>query len=270
MSPAQHLLEVRGLCKTRLQGLWWQRRFEVRALDHVDLTLDCGRTLAVVGESGAGKTTLAMCLAGLEQPDEGDIRFEGKSLLQIGGRKRTPAGRDIQLIFQDSAEALSPRMSALEIVEEPLLIRGGEKRAERYDKAMQAMQQVGLSAAFRNRSSHELSGGQRQRLAIARAMVTEPKLLILDEALTGLDLSIQGQIVNLLLDLQSAQNLSYIYVSHNLEIVSRIADEVMILHEGRVAERVGPAALGAGSKQAVTASVESATGGLSLGAHLGA
>ncbi len=269
MSQAQHLVEVRGLCKTRTQGCWWERRFDVRALDHIDLTLDAGRTLAVVGESGAGKTTLAMCLVGLEQPDDGDIRFDGKSLVQIDRKRRVHTWRDIQLIFQDSAGALSPRMSAMEIIEEPLLIRGQGNRKERCERAMKAMQQVGLSPTWKNRRPHELSGGQRQRLAIARALVTEPRLLILDEALAGLDLSIQGQIVNLLMDLQIVQGLSYLYISHNLELVARIADEVVILHEGRVIERVDPAALMADSRLGATALGQSATGDLGLGAHAG-
>jgi ABC-type glutathione transport system ATPase component len=153
-----HLLEVRGLCKTRVQGRWWQRRFEVRALDHVDLTLDAGDTLALVGQSGAGKTTLAMCLVGLEQPDAGDIRLNGESMLELDNKKRKRTVRDIQLIFQDSAGALSPRMSALQIVEEPLLILGQDSREEREGRAIKAMQQVGLSPAWKDRRPHELSG----------------------------------------------------------------------------------------------------------------
>jgi len=270
MSQAeQPLLEVRGLCKTRVQGQWWQRQFEVGALDHVDLVVDSGRTVAVVGESGAGKTTLALCVVGLEEPDAGDIRFDGKSVLGIDRKERLRTGRDIQLIFQDSAGALSPRMSAVEIIEEPLLIRERGNRKERCERALETMHQVGLSPASKNRRPHELSGGQRQRLSIARALVTEPRLLILDEALAGLDLSIQGQIMNLLMDLQIARGLSYLYISHNLELVARIADEVVILHEGRVIERVDPAALMADSRLGATALGRSATGDLGLGAHAG-
>jgi len=271
MSETQcHLLEVQALSKKRTQGRWWQRQFEVRALDSVDLTLDVGCTLALVGQSGAGKTTLAMCLVGLEHPDEGVILFNGKSVLESGEKKRMRTTQDIQLIFQDSAGALSPRMSAVQVVEEPLLIRGEGTREERHERAIRAMQQVGLSPAWKNRRPHELSGGQRQRLAIARALITAPRLLILDEALAGLDLSIQGQIVNLLMELQIEQHLSYLYITHNHELASRIANEVVILHEGRVVERFSPVAGVAESLFDEQASGRSEEGDLRLGAHSGA
>jgi oligopeptide transport system ATP-binding protein len=262
------LLEIRGLCKTRTQGRWWQRRFEVRALDHVDLTLDAGRTLALVGESGAGKTTLAMCLVGLEQPDAGEIRLDGKNMLDGNRKERARRTLDIQLIFQDSAGALSPRLSAAEIIEEPLLIRKRGNRRERREAALEAMNQVGLSPALKDRRANEMSGGQRQRIAIARALVTEPRLLILDEALAGLDLSIQGQIMNLLLDLQAAKALSYLYISHNLQLVKHVADEVVVLHRGRVIEHTN---LNADSSTVdVSATDRSATNHQSLAAQSGA
>jgi oligopeptide transport system ATP-binding protein len=227
------LMEVQGLCKLHARAHWWQRQCRVRALDNVDLALQAGKTLALVGESGSGKTTLAMCLAGLEQPDAGDIRFEGRSLLGLRRRERIAAGQEIQLIFQDSAGALSPRMSAIEIIEEPLLIR---RQGSSKERALKIMEQVGFSAAWKTRRPNELSGGQRQRVAIARALVLKPKLLILDEALNGLDLSIQGQITNLLLDLQTTLGLSYLYISHNLELVPHIADEIAVIHEGRIVQ----------------------------------
>ncbi len=234
------LLEVQGLCKTHTQARWWQHRFCVCALDYVNLVVKAGSTLALVGESGSGKTTLAMCVVGLEQPDAGDIRFEGKSLLSMSRTERIAARRDIQLIFQDSAGALSPRMSVAEIIEEPLLIRGQWSSKERIEHVFEAMEQVELSVSWKDRRPNELSGGQRQRVAIARALVLKPKLLILDEALAGLDLSIQGQIANLLLDLQTSQGLSYIFISHNHDLVFRIADEVAIINDGRVIEQVKP------------------------------
>ncbi|MFZ0816466.1 MAG: dipeptide/oligopeptide/nickel ABC transporter ATP-binding protein [Candidatus Sulfotelmatobacter sp.] len=234
------LLEVQGLCKAHKQARWWQHRFYVCALDHVNLVLRAGSTLALVGESGSGKTTLAMCIVGLEQSDTGDIRFEGKSLLGMSRTERIAARRDIQLVFQDSAGALSPRMSIAEIIEEPLLIRAQWSSKERAECVFEAMEQVGLSASWRGRRPNELSGGQRQRVAIARALVVRPRLLILDEALAGLDLSIQGQIANLLLDLQTSHELSYLFISHNLGLVFRIADEVAIINNGRVVEQVRP------------------------------
>lgn len=238
----QPLLEVRKLCKTHRQGRWWQRRFEITALDRVDLTVYVGRTLALVGESGAGKTTLAMSLIGLEEPDAGQIIFDGVDLSELRWRSRACAFRQIQLIFQDSAGALSPRMSAEEIIEEPLLI-AGEARISRRGRVSKALDQVGLPNSWRNRRPHELSGGQRQRLAIARALVLEPKLLILDEALAGLDLSIQGQVTNLLLDLQSQRNLSFLSISHDLKYVARFADEAAVLHRGRVVQRLNASEL---------------------------
>lgn len=238
MPPTQPLLlEVQDLRKTYTQSRRWQRPLRVRALDGVDLILEAGTTLALVGESGSGKTTLAMCLVGLEQPDAGCIRFEGTNLPTLSRKKRIAAQRDIQLIFQDSAGSLNPRMSAARIIEEPMLIREWGRGKERSERALEAMEKVGLSPILKNRRPNELSGGQRQRLAIARALVLSPKLLILDEALTGLDLSIQGQITNLLLDLQTDQRLSYLFISHNLELVARIADEIAIIHEGRVIEQ---------------------------------
>lgn len=230
------LLEVRGLCKTHVQGRWWQRQFHELVLSNVDLTLNAGSTLALVGESGAGKTTLAMCLVGLEKPDAGEIVFDGRSLRELRRNERVSIFRQIQLIFQDSAGALSPRMSAAEIIEEPLLI-AGEARKARCARALKAMEQVGLPSSWSNRRPHELSGGQRQRLAIARAIILEPKLIILDEALAGLDLSIQAQISNLLLDLQSKLGLSYLCISHDLAHVERFADEMAMIRQGTITKR---------------------------------
>jgi ABC-type glutathione transport system ATPase component len=232
-SAAWPVLEVRGLCKAHTQGRWWQRQFQVRALDNIDLTLNVGSTLALVGESGAGKSTLAMCLVGLLEPDAGEIVFDGRRLGELRGEERATLCRKIQLIFQDSAGALNPRMSAAEIVEEPLVIAGEESRLRR-QRALRAMEQVGLPSAWSNRRPHELSGGQRQRLAIARALLLEPKLVILDEVLAGLDLSIQGQISNLLLDLQSEHDLSYLCISHDLAHVGQFADEVAVIHQGKI------------------------------------
>lgn len=240
-SPArQPLLEVRKLCKTHKQGRWWQHQFQIPALDNIDLTLHAACTLALVGESGAGKTTLAMCLVGLEEPDAGEIFFDGRSLHELGGKERTRLCRKIQLIFQDSAGALNPRMSAAEIIEEPLLIVGEERKLRR-QRMLKAMEQVGLASSWSNRKPHELSGGQRQRLAIARAVILEPKLVILDEALAGLDLSIQAQISNLLLDLQSERGLSYLCISHDLAHIARFADEIVIMRLGKITQHSGAA-----------------------------
>jgi ABC-type glutathione transport system ATPase component len=234
------VLEVRGLSKTYRQGRWWQKKFYSRALDEVAFKLRSGKTLGVVGESGSGKTTLALCLVGLEQADSGEIFLDDENLRLPGRPARTVAQREIQLIFQDSARALNPRMSAIELVEEPLLIRGQASRTERRQRAEALMERVGIASAWKNRLPGEFSGGQRQRLAIARALVVNPRVLILDEPFVGLDLSMQGQIANLLLELQQSENLSYICISHNLGLIRQIADEIAVMEHGRIVEHTTP------------------------------
>lgn len=233
------LLRVRGLWKRYRRRAGPRSGAGVQALEDVDLSVAAGSTMAVVGESGSGKSTLARCLARLEEPDSGDIQLEGRSLVSISGPPLIEARRQIQLIFQDAAMALNPRLGAGEIVEEPLLImrRGG--RRERRRRALELLERVGFPAAWEARRPLELSGGQRQRLAIARALAVEPKVLILDEALSGLDLSSQAQIVNLVMDLQAARPLACLYISHDLGLMARIADEVTVLFRGRVVEHGG-------------------------------
>jgi len=231
------LIQVRGLRKVYSPTHWWRKKLELLALDNVDLAIQKGQTLALVGESGSGKTTLAMILVGLERPDAGEIWFEGRNLLAETTGKKTRVGSEIQLIFQESAGALNPRMSAVQIIEEPLLISRKGVSQERSRLAVEMMDKVGLSPKWKDRLPHQFSGGQRQRLAIARALVLKPKLLILDEALTGLDLSVQGQIMNLLLDLQALDNLTYLYISHNLELAAQVADEIAVMYQGRIVER---------------------------------
>ncbi len=231
------LIQARGLRKVYSRTHWWQKRLELPALDNVDLAIQSGQTMALVGQSGSGKTTLAMCLVGLERPDSGEIWFEGRNLLAPDAGRKTRVGSEIQLVFQDSAGALNPRMSAAQILEEPLLLCPRGNRKERSQLALQMMDQVGLSPKWKDRFPHQFSGGQRQRLAIARALILKPRLVILDEALTGLDLSIQGQIINLLLDLQALEALSYLYISHNLELAAQVADEIAVMYQGRIVER---------------------------------
>jgi peptide/nickel transport system ATP-binding protein len=241
-SGEEALVSVRGLSK-RYQQRRWLRTFGIQALDNVDLEIPAGSTVALTGESGAGKSTLAWCLARLEQPDAGSILFAGRDLVKVPRRELAAVRQKIQLVFQDSAQALNPRFSAAEVVSEPLDIHGLGAKAERRARALELMEQVGLSAAWAGRSPFEFSGGQRQRLAIARALTLQPSLLILDEALTGLDLAIEAEIVDLLVDLQAAHSLTYLYISHDLNLVERLADEVVVMHEGRIVERAGTAEL---------------------------
>ena len=237
MSPSSgFVLEARGLNKTYRQGKWWQKKFHCHAVENVSLALRPHETLALVGESGCGKTTLAMCLVGLETPDSGQILIDGTNPESLGKSERASIRREIQLIFQDSAGALNPRMSAIEIVEEPSLLRG-QSRSQRRKLAEQKMEDVGISTKWKDRLPNEFSGGQRQRLAIARALMLRPKVLILDEVFVGLDLSIQGQIANLLIDLQQAHGLSYICISHNLALAAQFADTIAIMDRGRIVEK---------------------------------
>ncbi len=240
------LLRVRGLRRQYVTRRGWShRRRRVRALDGVDLTVEKGTALALVGETASGKSTLARCLALLERPDSGSIRFRGRDLPGAGSRgvgrleRRRLAGQ-IQLIFQDPASALNPRFSAAEIVAEPLRVQRLGDHRERRRRALEAMEQVGLLPRWADRRPAQLSGGQRQRLAIARALVLEPALLILDEALSALDLAVQARIANLLLELQAARGLTYVLVSHDLQVAGHLADEVAVLQAGKIVER-GPA-----------------------------
>jgi peptide/nickel transport system ATP-binding protein len=231
------LLRAVGLSKSYVQGGVLARgRTRIAALCDINLKIRTGTTLALIGSSGTGKSTLARCLACLECPDSGEIWLGAANLTKLPPRELIPIRRKIQLIFQDPASSLNPRLTAAEIIGEPLLVSGATIKSQRHTRARELMELVGLPAAWENHRPFELSGGQRQRLAIARALSIEPKLLILDEALTGLDLSIQAQIANLLLDLQSSRGLTYLYISHDLNLVSHLADEVAVLDCGKIIE----------------------------------
>jgi ABC-type oligopeptide transport system ATPase subunit len=233
---------VRGLTKRYLRRTAG-RSTAVDALSGVDLTIERGRVLALVGQSGSGKSTLARCLARLEEPTSGEIRFEGTDVSALAGAALRAFRERVQMLFQDSAAALSPRLTASQIVGEPLeILRRGDRR-ERRRRTFSLLEAVGLSSAEADRRPLELSGGQRQRLAIARALAVRPRLLILDEAFAGLDASIQAQVVALLQDLRAREGLTYLCISHDLALMSVFADEVAILYQGRVVERAEAARL---------------------------
>ena len=235
---ARTVLQVRALSKTYLQRRTLSRKaVTIKALSNIELTLQADSTLGLVGESGSGKSTLARCMALLEQPDSGEICLDGKDLLSLKASELRRARRKIQIIFQDPARALNPRFSAVELVAEPLEILRWDTNEARRRRALDLMDEVGLSRQWGNRLALEFSGGQRQRLAIARALVLEPRILVLDEALSALDLSLQAQILNLLLDLQVLHGLSYVFISHDLRLVGRVADEVAVMHQGRIVEQ---------------------------------
>lgn len=200
-----------------------------QVLRGVSFTLEAGRTLAIAGSSGAGKTTLARVLAGFDAPDGGEIRLQGRDAGSL------PRGA-VQLIPQQPAASLNPRFRAGEAVGEPLAIRRWGTRDERRRRVAEAMEAVGLDPAACRRPAREFSGGERQRLAVARALAADPRLLILDESLASLDLSIQAQIVNLLLDLRERRGLTYLLISHDLAAAARMADEIAVMSEGTIVE----------------------------------
>jgi oligopeptide/dipeptide ABC transporter ATP-binding protein len=208
-------------------------RRTLRAVAGVSLTIAEGETLALVGESGSGKSTLGNVVAGLQRPTAGAMRFRGHAM-DVATRRQTQ--RAIQIVFQDPFGALDPRMPVSAIVAEPLRIQRIGTRAERQARAADLVQQVGLPRDALNRYPHEFSGGQRQRIAIARALAPEPDLIVADEPLSALDVSIQSQILNLLRALQQQRSLAYLFISHDLGVVNHLADRVAVLYLGRLVE----------------------------------
>jgi oligopeptide transport system ATP-binding protein len=248
------ILSAEGLTKTYLQpsGRLGFGKTPVKALDDVSIQLKRGKTLAVVGESGSGKSTLARCLLQLQPFDAGKVEFEGHNLAALTGAELRAARRHLQMVFQDPFASLNPRMKIGEIVSEGLLIHRLGNRDERREKTLQMLQRVGLSAADMEKYPHEFSGGQRQRIGIARALVLEPKVVVCDEPVSALDVSIQAQILILLKELQQEMNLSYIFISHDLRVVRHVADEVVVMHHGRIVEQGNVEALYSHPQQAYT------------------
>ncbi len=237
VSEFEPLLRVSGLSKEYVQlGRFSRKKITVNAFQDVSLTIFPGKTLAVAGESGAGKSSLARCIALLERPSTGTIELAGKNLLALGGKELFPVRREVQMIFQDPSSALNPRLTACEIIAEPLLIQSEGTKSQRRERALQLMEQVGLDHAWERKRPLEFSGGQRQRLAIARALALGPRLLILDEALSNLDAANQALILKLLEELQAAHSLSYLHISHDLRLVSEFADDVAVMYQGRIVE----------------------------------
>ncbi|MDR2876408.1 MAG: ATP-binding cassette domain-containing protein [Methylobacillus sp.] len=211
----------------------------IRALDDVSVAVKPGSTLAVVGESGSGKSTLARCLLQLQPLDSGEVRFEGRDLAALSGQELRAARRRLQMVFQDPFASLNPRMKVGEIVGEGLLIHKLGNAAERREKVIRMLHNVGLEASDMEKYPHEFSGGQRQRIGIARALVLEPRLVVCDEPVSALDVSIQAQILLLLKKLQREMALSYLFISHDLRVVRHMADEIAVMRHGRVVEQGG-------------------------------
>lgn len=224
------------MSETLLEARDVEVRFNaVRAVDGVSLTVAPGETLAIVGESGCGKTTLGRSLALLQRPTSGKVTFNGAELTALSDRQLRKARRQLQMVFQDPYASLDPRQRVGDIVGEPLLIAGIDK-ATRRKRVAELLDMVGLGADMAQRFPREFSGGQRQRIGIARALASEPKLIICDEPLSALDVSIQAQIVNLLIDLQRRLRLTYVFISHDLAVVRQMASRVAVMYLGRIVE----------------------------------
>lgn len=236
ISEVQPLLRVQDLCLTYSgRHILGRERVKTVALREVSLELFQGQTLALVGPSGSGKSSLARCLVFLERPTAGQILYSGENILQCEGQRRKRIQREIHLIFQDAATALNPRFTVRELVAEPLRIHKLGNGAQNIKaRVEEVLDQVELGRTWHDRRPLDLSGGQRQRVAIARSLALRPKILILDEALSSLDLSAQAQLANLLLELQERHGLAYLYVTHDLRMARALADEVAVLEGGRI------------------------------------
>lgn len=240
--PPVPLLEIQGLRKyfPVKGGVFLRTQAQLKAVDDVSLQILPGETLGLVGESGCGKSTLGKCVCRLFDPTDGRILFKGTDITSLKGKHLKPYRRDIQMIFQDPAESLNSRHSIGNILEEPLLIHGIKPGRERRKRVAKILDTVGLPSNSVDRFPFEFSGGQRQRIGIARAISLNPQLVVCDEPVSALDVSVQSQILNLMLDLQKEFQLSYLFIAHDLAVVKHISDRIAIMYLGKVVE-LGPA-----------------------------
>lgn len=235
------LLDVQGLVKEFGRGGLWRGGASVRAVDDVSFAIERGETFGLVGESGSGKTTTGRCILRLIEPTSGRIVFDGRDVASLGAKELRAARRHFQIVFQDPYSSLNPRMRVGAIVEEPLVIHRQGSRADRSARVAELFELVGLSRDQLQRYPHEFSGGQRQRIGLARALALNPSFIVLDEPVSALDVSVQAQVVNLLLDLQQKLGLTYLFIAHDLRLVRQVCSRIGVMYRGRLVE-VGTAA----------------------------
>ncbi|MEU5677044.1 MULTISPECIES: ABC transporter ATP-binding protein [Streptomyces] len=235
------VLELRDITKDfRLRG----RREPLRAVDGVSLSVQAGRTVAIVGESGSGKSTTARIALRLEESDTGEARFDGSDITRLKGRRLLPFRSAVQPVFQNPYASLDPRHTIARVVAEPLRVHGvGDRRTDHRKRVLELLDQVALPASAADRYPHELSGGQRQRVAIARALALKPRLIVMDEAVSALDVLVQEQILDLMVDLQRELGLGYLFISHDLDVVRLVSHHVLVMRKGRVVEEGTPEAI---------------------------